>query len=80
MLNKGTDLLDELVGVGRKLRDMTGLGFDKYKGVKTDPKKTNPPKKKLQEQMSNHMSQNSAQQKKQKSDHMSHHHAQHVSP
>ncbi|MCI97298.1 hypothetical protein A2U01_0118599, partial [Trifolium medium] len=50
-------------------RDVTRLGFDKYKGIKTVPKKINPPKKKLQEQMSNHMSQHSAQQKNQKSDH-----------
>ncbi|MCI95834.1 hypothetical protein A2U01_0117133, partial [Trifolium medium] len=43
MLNKGTDLLNELVGVGRMPRDMTGLGFDKHKGAKIVPK-TNPPK------------------------------------
>ncbi|MCI40963.1 hypothetical protein A2U01_0062196, partial [Trifolium medium] len=51
MMNKGTEVLDELLEVGKMPRDVTCLGFDKYKGVKTVPKKTNPPKKKLQEQM-----------------------------
>ncbi|MCI58846.1 gag-pol polyprotein, partial [Trifolium medium] len=82
MLNKGSDLLDEILEVGKMPKDMKGLGFDNHinKGVKTVPKKTIPPKNKLQEQMSNHMSQHFAQQKNQKSDHMPQHHAQEVSP
>ncbi|MCI36790.1 gag-pol polyprotein, partial [Trifolium medium] len=82
MMNKGTEVLHELLVIGKMPKDVIGLGFDNHinKGVKTVPKKTNPPKKKLQEQKSNHMSQHSAQQKNQKSDRMSQHHAQHVAP
>ncbi|MCI64127.1 hypothetical protein A2U01_0085384, partial [Trifolium medium] len=53
-------------------KDVPGHG---YKRGKTATMKTNPPRKKPQEQMSDHVSQHSAQQRNQKSDHMSQHHA-----
>ncbi|MCH81188.1 gag-pol polyprotein [Trifolium medium] len=67
MLNKGSNILDEILEVGKMSRDMKGLGFGNHinKEFKNVPKKTILPKKKLREQMSNHMSQHPAQQKNQ---------------
>ncbi|MCH82421.1 gag-protease polyprotein, partial [Trifolium medium] len=78
----GSEILDEILEAGKMSRDMKGLGFDNHvnKEVKIVPKKTIPPKKKIQEQMSNRMSQHLAQQKNQKSNNMSQHQVQHVSP
>ncbi|KAK2436489.1 hypothetical protein QL285_021481 [Trifolium repens] len=59
MLNKGSDILDELLEVGKMTRDIGGLGFDhcSKKEVKSAPEKMIPPMKKSQYQMSNNMSQ-----------------------
>jgi hypothetical protein len=97
MLKKGSDILDETLEVGKRPGDMKGIWFDNniIKKNKSVPKKKVPPKKKTQEQMSDHMSQHSVQHKcqksdkvsqhpaklmNQKSDNMPQHHVQHRSP
>ncbi|WJX72492.1 hypothetical protein P8452_56371 [Trifolium repens] len=75
MLNKGTDMLEEVLEFGRNLSDKKGLGYDNYSKA---PEKKIPPKNK--DQMSNHKSQPPAQQRKHMPDHMSQHRVQHVSP
>ncbi|CAJ2653252.1 unnamed protein product [Trifolium pratense] len=86
MMNKGTEILD----AGKRAGDMKGIGFDNNYNIKVKaaPKKTFPPKKRLQEQMFHQMSQHHlqqqsrkksqhhVQQKNMKSDKMSQHHAQ----
>jgi hypothetical protein len=68
MSNKGTNMLDEVLQIGKRSSDTKGLGFHNHinKEVKTAPKKTIHPKKKSQEQMSNRMSQHPAQHKHKK--------------
>jgi predicted RNase H-like nuclease (RuvC/YqgF family) len=48
MLNKGTNMLEEVLEIGKRSSDKKGLGFDNHinEEIKTIPKKTIPPKKK----------------------------------
>jgi hypothetical protein len=87
MMNKGTEMLDQMLEAGRRVGDMKGLGFDSsYKEkAKTTSKKEDPSKKKCQKQMSNQTSHHLAQQPAQhpakfknlREDNTLHHHDQH---
>ncbi|WJX72315.1 hypothetical protein P8452_56205 [Trifolium repens] len=61
MLNKGTDMLEEVLELGRKPSEKKGLRYDNYSNA---PEKKISPKNNSQDQMSNHMSQHPSQHKK----------------
>ncbi|KAK2396393.1 gag-protease polyprotein [Trifolium repens] len=65
MLNKGTDMLEEVLELGRNPSDKKGLGYDNYSNA---PEKKIPPKINSQDQMSNHMSQHPSQHKHKKTE------------
>jgi hypothetical protein len=68
VLNKGTDMLKEVLEIRRRPTDRKGLGFDNYTNEKFKAVHTKriPPKKKSQEHMTNQMSQHPTQHKHQK--------------
>ncbi|KAK2389850.1 gag-protease polyprotein [Trifolium repens] len=63
MLNKGTDMLEEVLELGRKPSEKKGLRYDNYINA---PEKKISPKNNSQDQMSNHMSQHPSQHKHKK--------------
>ncbi|KAK2369193.1 gag-protease polyprotein [Trifolium repens] len=65
MLNKGTDMLEEVLELGRNPSDRKGLGYDNYSNA---PEKKISPKINSQDQMSNHMSQHPSQHKHKKTE------------
>ena len=65
MLNKGTDMIEEVLELGRNPSDKKGLGYDNYSNA---PEKKIPPKINSQDQMSNHMSQHPSQHKHKKTE------------
>ncbi|KAK2402591.1 gag-protease polyprotein [Trifolium repens] len=62
-LNKGTNMLEEVLELGRNPSDKKGLGYDNYSNA---PEKKISPKINSQDQMSNHMSQHPSQHKHKK--------------
>ncbi|KAK2436764.1 hypothetical protein QL285_021734 [Trifolium repens] len=65
MLNKGSDMLEEVLELGRNPSDKKGLGYDNYNNA---PEKKISPKINSQDQMSNHMSQHPSQHKHKKTE------------
>ncbi|KAK2374648.1 gag-protease polyprotein [Trifolium repens] len=65
MLNKGTDMLEEVLELGRNPSDKKGVGYDNYSNA---PEKKIPPKINSQDQMSNHMTQHPSQHKHKKTE------------
>lgn len=60
MLNNGSDMLDEILEIGKMLRNLKGIGFDPRSMSKKDthhPKKFVYPKDKTEFQMLDHISQ-----------------------
>lgn len=63
MLNNGSDVLDEVLQVGKVVGDLKGIGFNHQplnKQGETPVTNYFPPKRKLEHMMSNHLSQNCA--------------------
>ncbi|WJX34144.1 hypothetical protein P8452_22282 [Trifolium repens] len=65
MLNKGTDMLEEVLELGRNPSDKKGLRYDNYNNAH---EKKISPKINSQDQMSNHMSQHPSQHKHKKTE------------
>lgn len=64
MLNNGSDMLDEILEVGKMSRNLKGIWFDPRSMIKKDinhPKNIVPPENKTEFQVLNHMSQPHAQ-------------------